>query len=250
MKKRSSPGFTLVELLTVIAIILILVGMVMVTMSFTSSKAARTRALTEIHALSAACESYKTDNGNYPQDQNLTDSPNLDPNSTNGAVTSTEPGSYYCKSAFWLYACLTGDYNGDGVTDQQDGVALYTYWGISAPDHLVPTNYLPDLRDDMKGRRSMNLPITGTTAIGSNMPTPDLSGQPGPIYYLADPFGGCYGYSTVKSKNLAVSQSTGIPLTAAQQAQGNNPTFDLWCTCGTHAVDNLPQVQQSWVKNW
>ncbi|MGC3991377.1 MAG: hypothetical protein QM796_17180 [Chthoniobacteraceae bacterium] len=96
----------------------------------------------------------------------------------------------------------------------------------------------------------MNLPISGTTTLSSNMPTPDAAGVSGPIYYLADPFNGCYGYSTVKNKNITTTQSTGTPLTTAQLTQGNNSTYDLWSTCGTHDTANLPKVQMTWVKNW
>ncbi|MGC3991376.1 MAG: type II secretion system protein [Chthoniobacteraceae bacterium] len=143
MNKRSSPGFTLVELLTVMAIVLILAGMVMVTMSYTTGKAARVRAEGEKQALSVACENYKTDNGGYPQDKNLTDNVNMDPNSGPGAVTDITAGSYYCKSAFWLYASLTGDYNGDGVTDPQDGIVLYNLSGNDSADASGAHQLLP-----------------------------------------------------------------------------------------------------------
>jgi len=60
-------GFTLVELLIVIAIIAILAALTLNTAGYIQKKAARSRAETEIAALSAALESYKADNGDYPQ---------------------------------------------------------------------------------------------------------------------------------------------------------------------------------------
>ncbi len=67
MKKRIiSPGFTLVELLVVITIIAILAALVLSTAGGIQDKAARNRAQSEIAALSAALESYKADNGDYP----------------------------------------------------------------------------------------------------------------------------------------------------------------------------------------
>lgn len=59
-------GFTLIELLIVIAIIAILAALTLNTAGFIQKKAARSRAETEIAALSAALESYKADNGDYP----------------------------------------------------------------------------------------------------------------------------------------------------------------------------------------
>ncbi len=59
-------GFTLVELLTVMAIIAILVGLVLGTAGYVQKAAARKRTATEIKAFETALESYKADNGIYP----------------------------------------------------------------------------------------------------------------------------------------------------------------------------------------
>src|SRR5947208_11606563 len=71
----SYNAFTLIELLVVFGIILILAGLVLSTAGYARKKSARARAETEIAAMSAACESYKSDNGIYPS--NL-DTNNLD----------------------------------------------------------------------------------------------------------------------------------------------------------------------------
>ncbi|MFV0416158.1 MAG: type II secretion system protein GspG [Chthoniobacterales bacterium] len=61
------PGaFSLIELLVVIAIIAVLAGLILQTAGYVQNKAARSRAETEIAALSAALESYKADYGDYP----------------------------------------------------------------------------------------------------------------------------------------------------------------------------------------
>jgi len=59
-------GFTLIELLVVITVIAILAGLVLQTAGYAQKKGARSRAEAEIAALSAALESYKADNGDYP----------------------------------------------------------------------------------------------------------------------------------------------------------------------------------------
>jgi len=68
--QKFPEGFTLIELLIVIAIIAILAALTLNTAGFIQKKAARSRAETEIAALSAALESYKADNGDYPAGKN------------------------------------------------------------------------------------------------------------------------------------------------------------------------------------
>jgi prepilin-type N-terminal cleavage/methylation domain-containing protein len=62
----SPRGFTLVELLTVMAIIAILAALVLAAGAGVMAKAARSRATVEIKAMSDALEAYKNDNGVYP----------------------------------------------------------------------------------------------------------------------------------------------------------------------------------------
>ncbi len=67
MNKRQAR-FTLIELLVVMAIIIILASLVLGISGYVQKKGARSRAEAEIAAISAACESYKADNGTYPTD--------------------------------------------------------------------------------------------------------------------------------------------------------------------------------------
>lgn len=66
MKQR---GFTLVELIIVMAIIGILAGVVLVNVGPQRSKANRTRALADISQMDSALEIYHADNGIYPTTQ-------------------------------------------------------------------------------------------------------------------------------------------------------------------------------------
>lgn len=93
VSNRALPkGFTLIELLVVITIIAILAALVLNTAGFIQKKAARSRAETEIAALSAALESYKADNGDYPQGTNTTATGN---NSFLRAALSPTTGKVY-----------------------------------------------------------------------------------------------------------------------------------------------------------
>ena len=93
-------AFTLIELIVVVTIITILAGLVLSTAGYARKKGARARAETEIAAMSAACESYKADNGIYPQEASSTDV--LD------AKMSGDPSTYQSASLY-LYKKLSGD---------------------------------------------------------------------------------------------------------------------------------------------
>ncbi|PYL09996.1 MAG: hypothetical protein DME33_02360, partial [Verrucomicrobia bacterium] len=101
---QAKDAFTLIELIVVVGLILILAGLVLSTAGYARKKGARSRAETEIAAMSAACESYKADYAIYPRDANSTDL--LDP-TTNG--NSSSPS--YNLASLWLYEQLSGDLN-------------------------------------------------------------------------------------------------------------------------------------------
>jgi type II secretory pathway pseudopilin PulG len=106
-KRRYNAAFTLIELIVVTAVIIILTGLVLSTVGYVQKKGARARAETEIAAISAACESYKADNGIYPRDNTTNQyTDNLD------ARTSGDPSAYQQASLF-LYTQLSG-MNPDG----------------------------------------------------------------------------------------------------------------------------------------
>jgi len=98
--KRRYNAFTLIELVVVFALILVLTGLVLSTAGYARKKGARARAETEIAAMSAACESYKADNGIYPREASSTDM--LD------AKVSGDPSAYQSASLY-LYKQLSGD---------------------------------------------------------------------------------------------------------------------------------------------
>src|SRR5437899_12678883 len=92
-------AFTLIELIVVTAVIIILTGLVLSTVGYVQKKGARARAETEIAAMSAACESYKADNGVYP---NNADTNNLDPR-----ITGNPGAPAYGLASLYLYKQLS-----------------------------------------------------------------------------------------------------------------------------------------------
>lgn len=100
-ERRYNLAFSLIELLVVIAIIIVLSGLILSTVGYVQKKGARSSAETEVAAISAACESYKADNGIYPRDATTTDTLNAQ---VSGNPTSTS----YQQASLYLYTQLSG----------------------------------------------------------------------------------------------------------------------------------------------
>ncbi len=119
---RSRAGFTVVELIVVLTIILVLAGLVLATSKYVRDKGARSRAEAEIAAMSAALESYKADNGVYPVDASV------------DAKTNSNPGTYAVAS-LTLYRALSGDADNDANRSAE----LTSYMSFR-PNQLAPSD--------------------------------------------------------------------------------------------------------------
>ncbi|HUD02706.1 MAG TPA: prepilin-type N-terminal cleavage/methylation domain-containing protein, partial [Candidatus Paceibacterota bacterium] len=64
--KVRKKGFTLIELMVVIAIIGILASIIMVSLSSAQSKGRDAKRVADIRTIQLALEEYYNDNGNYP----------------------------------------------------------------------------------------------------------------------------------------------------------------------------------------
>jgi type II secretory pathway pseudopilin PulG len=168
---RHSPfsarsAFTLIELIVVTAVIIILTGLVLSTVGYVQKKGARARVETEIAAISAACESYKADNGVYPRDASSTDL--LD------ARLSGDPtNSQYKNASQALYNLLFGATNGSRT--RNSGARSYF---VFKPNMLFPADqnqnvqYIQDPFGNSYGYSTIQA-ATGNTTTGYN-PTFDL----------------------------------------------------------------------------
>jgi prepilin-type N-terminal cleavage/methylation domain-containing protein len=120
MKTNRISAFTLIEMLTVMAIIAVIASLVVAVAGLVNQKAAKSRADGEIHAISAACESYKADNGTYPQNK---DTDELDPRKD---AVATE--KKYKDASQYLYSQLSGDLLPEGAPDGKPEDANKTYF--------------------------------------------------------------------------------------------------------------------------
>ena len=174
--RRRYTGFTLIELIVVVGLILILTGLVLSTVGYARKKAARVRAETEIAALSAACESYKADNAVYPRDPTAgTATDTLD------ARTMGNPAAYQTASLV-LYRALSGDRNLDRAITTADESLNIDGSALNPPLTQLPQTYF---------------------TFKPNMLSPADQSQN--VQFIRDPFGNSYGYSTANQ----YSSSTG-----------------------------------------
>src|SRR5436309_4106056 len=158
---RASAAFTLIELIVVTTVIIILTGLVLSTMGYVQKKGARSRAETEIAAMSAACESYKADNGIYPTDASTTEQLN--------STTSVNPVNYQ-SSSLYLYKQLSGDATGNR---QPSGKSYFAF----QPNMLLPappsTATVIAIRDPFGNSYGYSTRMAATGSGGYN-PTFDL----------------------------------------------------------------------------
>lgn len=76
--KKAQQGFTIIELLIVIAIIAILAGLVLNNFQGAQAKARDTHRVTDINNLHSKLEEYNNDNGSYPQTFTAATFPGID----------------------------------------------------------------------------------------------------------------------------------------------------------------------------
>src|SRR6266496_5910700 len=165
LTSRFPGAFTLIELIVVITVIVILTGLVLSTVGYARKKGARARAETEIAAMSAACESYKADNGIYPASS--------DTNNLN-AKTSLNPSAYQAASLY-LYNALFGATNGSRTPNA--GARSYFVFKpnmLSPADQTQNVQYIRDPFGNSYGYSTIDNPVANPSPTPGYNPTFDL----------------------------------------------------------------------------
>jgi type II secretory pathway pseudopilin PulG len=164
-ERRYNAAFTLIELIVVTAVIIILTGLVLSTVGYVQKKGARARAETEIAAISAACESYKADNGVYPRASST--------DLLDARLSGDPTNSQYKNASLALYNLLFGATNGSRTPNS--GARSYL---VFKPNMLFPADqnqnvqYIQDPFGNSYGYSTIQA-ATGDTTRGYN-PTFDL----------------------------------------------------------------------------
>src|SRR5438132_11233190 len=208
--KRRHNAFTLIELVVVSGLILVLTGLVLSTVGYARKKGARARAETEIAAMSAACESYKADNGAYPRDP----TPNTATDALNARTMGNPTTTLYNTASLVLYRALSGDRNLDRAVTAADQNFNIDGTALSPPLTQLPKSYI---------------------TFKPNMLSP--AGGTGSVTAIADPFGNSYGYSTANQADPTKGYNPTFDLWS---------TAGLTAPPGGTPDTITPQ----WMKNW
>ncbi len=227
MRKSPASAFTLLEMLTVLAIIVILSGIVLGVAGYAQKKSALSRATGEVAMLGSACESYKSDNGNYPRDVPTSGTSVTDIISPKTHFIPTD--SKYSASSLFLYKELTGDkVNNSSKSGDPDGIT-------DEGEQRYMKEFDP---------RILNVKKNPSTKVITQ------------VNYLQDPFGFPYAYSTAAAKTEADFQKQRLLGSTQTRKTGSglpgfNLSFDLWSTGGKTKRDTSDDVTWAgWVKNW
>ncbi|MEO6788280.1 MAG: type II secretion system protein [Chthoniobacteraceae bacterium] len=228
MRKSPASAFTLLEMLTVLAIIVILSGIVLGVAGYAQKKAALSRANGEIAMIASACESYKSDNGSYPRDIPTSGTSVTDIISPKKDFVPTD--TKYNDSSLFLYKELTGD-------------KVNNTSGASTPDGITDDGAQRYMREF--DPRILNTKKDPSTKVILQ------------VNYLQDPFGFPYAYSTAaaaaeqKWQRDRMLGSTKTRPTGDALPGFNLGSFDLWSTGGSTPKSSNGSVEwPKWTKNW
>ena len=224
LRSENSHAFSLIELLTVMAIILVLAGLILSIAGSAQNNAAKSRATAEIKQFDTALENYKSDNGAYPTDSNSSEVLNARSQQDWYPTNNGGNSSHYVLSSQFLYRALSGFLDGTNTVKTTNLSKAYITFQAN----------------------QLAIPGGGT---GTPSPTsPDMC--------IVDPYGNSYGYSTIQAAKAAnAPNDPSVPTT-----YGYNPTYDLWSTAGYGNGKSYPanlkgatqaeQYQSVWIKNW
>ena len=238
MRKSPASAFTLIEMLTVLAIIVILTSLVVSVGFYVQKKGALSKTEGLKHSLENACEAYKAENGNYPRDT-----------ATNSVTDSISPknnfiptDASYAASCLFLYKELTGDKSTTGDSD------------LKGQPGSGPPNGIPDFGEP-RYLKEFQIGIL-------NVVKDKSTGKITSVNFIQDAFGFSFAYSTAAAKDEQTYQTQILkdPSSASslQRPTGaalhgfNAGSFDLWSTGGSKPVGKTtPDLEWAkWVKNW
>jgi prepilin-type N-terminal cleavage/methylation domain-containing protein len=201
--RRRRSAFTLVELLTVIAVIAILTTISIGAVRGAKERAAIAQAKAELAALANALEDFKRLYGDYPQLGEFGQAPATPTGQTATLPNGTGPGTSTTQAK--LFNCLTG---------------VFGPKAFGNADRLNGPNLLPPQFADTK---HINGTLTAQFLVPvSNAPNPPS--KPEQNVSLVDPWGHRYLYYYKNARNAAGWQAAGYVLYSAGRTLAANGT--------------------------
>ena len=209
---RTAKGFTLIELMVVVTIIVLLAGMTVAITTAVQNKARRAKTSALIKAMDAGLERYRTDNGDYPRPASEDETGEV-----NGMSTKTGPAKalYQALSGDGDDAIEGGSTGSDGETDEDE----IGYW----EDIINP------LGGGEEGEE------TEPNQIRKGVPVEYVNGG----YLLTDPWKHPWQYMMFDPEESdEYSQNT------------RNMTYDLWSFGQDTTAGKDPELEGLWITNW
>ena len=219
--RNSTQAFTLIEMLTVMAVIAILASLIVSVQAVAQRKAATSRAEAEIKTMAAACESYKADFGSYPRDSDSDTYTDILCPVQHGKPSAKE----YRNACLVLYKAISGD--AKQGTD---------------PEPSATSSDKPDGKPETKGYFEFK-------------PNQLHKNSSGEIEFIQDPFGNSYGYSTKCAADEEAYRQKVLKYGPGPRPKivfGYSPNYDLWSTGGVVSLGDNPTdaERKRWIKNW
>ena len=190
MSKRTKYGFTLVELLVVVAVILLLAGMLFRIGNLVSDRAQRARAISDMQAIANALEEYYAAHGIYPPTRGMRytyPDPGLQPPQMRDNDDVNADGFQYGLASY-LYFRGEHDPARDQSDRDQSDEAIKNRW----------QSYLAEL-SLARGAVPRSNVLTDVTLVYSNL-----------TMTVVNPWGGSYNYESTRPY-LSYRLWTGVP---------------------------------------
>ncbi|MGK0188356.1 MAG: prepilin-type N-terminal cleavage/methylation domain-containing protein [Verrucomicrobiales bacterium] len=209
-RRKNNDGFTLIELMVVVTIIVLLAGMTVAITTAVQNKAKRAKTSALIKAIDNSLERYRNDNGDYPrpaQEDELGE--------VNGMSVAVGPAKA-------LYQALSGDGDDaiEGGSEASDGETEDDekfYW----EDIVNPLSSGGEGEEDQKIRKGI--------------PVEFSSGG----YLLVDPWAHPWQYELFDSEQ-----------SDEYQQNTKNMTYDLFSYGEDNSGGTDPEAEGKWITNW
>jgi type II secretory pathway pseudopilin PulG len=216
-RRSRSAGFTLVELITVVSVIVLLFALVAGAYTYADKSAKRNRTEVSIRAIRSALENYREKFGAYPQPSNPTES------------VPIADKTYIAGGGACLYQALSGD--GFNQIEGADGL------GNPSSDGQVDEN------------EAANVTMT-------DMPREMWTSNKSTLYYMVDGFGHPIRYIKAAPTQSSVPgqpppQATTINLSTYDIWSYGEDIKNITSTgIDTQNDTTLARESSKWIKNW
>jgi type II secretory pathway pseudopilin PulG len=197
-------------MITVVAVIIVLAGLIISVSGYVNQKANRTKAEGEMKAFAVACDIYKADNGAYPKTEK-TDK--LDPR-----LDASPTASKYMNANVDLYSALSGDFEPVNQPDGKPEKENRVYFSFQRGQ----LNFTKDNKGNVATIRYISDPWGNP--YGYSTAAADLEAE----------------YRQDVKKNPTAKRPTDL--------KGYNPTFDMWSTAGATTVAQKSKWVRNWAE--